>query len=220
MQYCSSGLPRRHLLASSLALLVLGPMVARADGSGIDGVARAYEQQLRQIRDGVRMDLRQTERLFGLKPSTDSRIFKSDIAQDLEASLNTIATRVRRARYRGQLHQVSIDLGGGMQTTVLSSHTRPRIGFYGVSSNPLTQGHITLALRAVAEGKLDHVVLVPSGTDDRKPALGDNQALRHTLARRGLAGLPCLSYSPIARNSPLDGETSFTRWRALNSKEI
>lgn len=191
--------------------------VVRANQQSLDLAARKYTSRLNQAHERVRPDLRAMMRLFRLSPrNAATRTLVSQIAGDLEGSLSTIARRIDSARRQRTLHSTSVKLGGGRTVDVLSTRIRPRIGFFPVAANPVTRGHLILALRAVARGELDHVVVVPGGEDARKPVLATNQALRHTLVKRAVAGLPCLSYSPIARGTALSGETNFSRWIAIN----
>jgi len=91
-----------------------------------------------------------------------------------------------------------------------------RIGCYPVSADPFHWGHLLIGLSAMARFKLDKVIYVLSGSDERKPGMTP-PAIRHPVGRTLLNMFaPLFDYSPVARAGDLDGESSLFNILALN----
>ncbi len=94
-----------------------------------------------------------------------------------------------------------------------------RIGIYPLAANPMHWGHILVGLAVMAFLKLDKIVFVIAGKDDRKPQMTAPET-RHQLGISVLENFaPIFEYSPIALGTRLDGETNFGRILALNSDQ-
>jgi len=94
-----------------------------------------------------------------------------------------------------------------------------RIGVYPLAANPMHWGHILVGLAVVAFLKLDKIVFVIAGKDDRKPLMTSPE-IRHRLGVSVLEKFsPIFEYSPIALGTGLDGETNFGRILTLNSRQ-
>ena len=91
-----------------------------------------------------------------------------------------------------------------------------RIGIYPLAANPMHWGHILVGLAVMAFLKLDKIVFMIAGSDDRKPGMTAAET-RHQLGISVLENFaPIFEYSPIALGTSLDGETNFGRILALN----
>ena len=100
-----------------------------------------------------------------------------------------------------------------------SVNRKLRIGVYPLAANPMHWGHILVGLAVVAFLKLDKIVFVIAGRDDRKPLMTPPE-IRHQLGVSVLENFsPIFGYSPIALGTGLDGETNFGRILALNSNQ-
>ena len=94
-----------------------------------------------------------------------------------------------------------------------------RIGIYPLAANPMHWGHILVGLAVMAVLKLDKIVFVIAGKDDRKPLMTAPET-RHQLGISVLENFaPIFEYSPIALGTSLDGETNFGRILALNTHQ-
>jgi hypothetical protein len=91
-----------------------------------------------------------------------------------------------------------------------------RLGVYPIQANPLHWGHIFNGLSAMAEARLDKVVyVVVDGARDQRGLLSEE--LRHCTACGLLRSFdPLLCYSPVARDSCSDAESSVFHLLALN----
>jgi nicotinic acid mononucleotide adenylyltransferase len=105
------------------------------------------------------------------------------------------------------------------QGQVSSVERTPRVGVYPLAANPMHWGHILVGLAAIALMKLDKVVFVIAGRDERKPSMTAAET-RHLLGKSALEDFsPIFEYSPIALGTSSDGETSFGRILSLNSHQ-
>jgi len=173
---------------------------------------RGAQLAAREIRDRVHDELRSVGRLIDVGTRTGMLL-------DLDGFT------------RGLLDEIDGLVGSG----AISPWLRPRIasddaplpaltqalrvGIFPVAGNPLHWGHLACALLAIARLRLDTVVIVIAGSDGRKPHLM-SEALRHDMARVCLARFePYLAYSPIARDSDLDGEANLFKLLALNPRQ-
>jgi hypothetical protein len=94
-----------------------------------------------------------------------------------------------------------------------------RIGFYPLAANPMHWGHILVGLSALLCMKLDKVVFVIAGTDNRKPWLLSAET-RHRMGRAVIETFnPLFAYSPVALGTSVDGETNFGRLLWLNQHQ-
>lgn len=94
-----------------------------------------------------------------------------------------------------------------------------RVGVYPVAADPFQWGHILIALRAMAEHKLDKVVFVLAGDDPRKPQMTPS-GFRHAMGRAVMdAFSPLFAYSSIAVGTQYDGETNIFRLLKLNPQQ-
>lgn len=95
-----------------------------------------------------------------------------------------------------------------------------RVGVYPVAGDPIHWGHLSSALLAIERLKLDKVVFVITDGGARGPGTIPGP-LRHGMAA---AFLPCfhplLEYSPVARDTGLDGETGLFRLLELNRHQL
>lgn len=95
-------------------------------------------------------------------------------------------------------------------------HSRPRIGIYGGSFNPVHSGHLRAALEASEALRLDRVDIVPAARPPHKPdqpMLGF--AARERLLRAAVADLPglCVNVLEAARPGPSYTWDTLTRYR-------
>lgn len=94
-----------------------------------------------------------------------------------------------------------------------------RIGVYPVAADPFQWGHLLIALRAMAEHKLDKVVFVLAGDDPRKPQMTPS-GFRHAMGRAVMDVFsPLFAYSSIAVGTQYDGETNIFRLLKLNPEQ-
>jgi len=91
-----------------------------------------------------------------------------------------------------------------------------RIGFYALAANPMHWGHILVGLTAMATMRLDKVIFIIAGADERKPTMVSAET-RHRLSRSVLETFhPLFAYCPIALGTNFDGERNFGRLLELN----
>lgn len=94
-----------------------------------------------------------------------------------------------------------------------------RVGVYPVAADPFQWAHLLIALRAMAEFKLDKIVFVLAGDDPRKPSMTP-VTHRHPMGQAVLDAFhPLFEYSPIAVGTSHDGETNIFRILALNAEQ-
>ena len=91
-----------------------------------------------------------------------------------------------------------------------------RLGIYPVAADPFHWVHLLGAWQAMARLKLDKVIFIVQGDDERKPNLTKAE-LRHPVALATLAAYhPFFAYSGIALGTDFHGETNIFRILALN----
>lgn len=96
-----------------------------------------------------------------------------------------------------------------------------RLGVFPVNGNPLHWGHLLFCLRAMANHKLDLVVVVIQGIDHRKQRMSAmTEPFRHEMAREVIRVFhPLLVYSNIGKGTEFVGEENVFRLLRLNPRQ-
>jgi hypothetical protein len=166
------------------------------------------EPVTRSIEVGLIPELACMARFLGRAPHNKP---VSDIRRRLVAALDAVEALIvegaiqpwRRVRLSAEDAQQPISL-------------RPlRLGVYPLSANPIHWGHVLAGLSAMVHGRLDKVVYIVTTEEGRADMLPKES--RHEAARELLKSFePLLCYSPIARETSSDGESSVFHILDLN----
>ncbi len=147
-----------------------------------------------------------------------------EIREDIYVPLIDAMSRIMELAENGEIHpdQVKLKLGRHGPEAEVSIEGRPaRIGFLPIKGNPWQVGHIFVMLEAIAEGKLDKVVIMVDNSDpDRKPDLS-SLTVREPITMELLKILePFIEYTPISKEEQdlrtADGERSIFRLMEFN----
>jgi len=149
-----------------------------------------------------------------LDMARDAEIF-TQITERTDNALNKIAARLLA-------HE--IDPSVAIRTSDQDSEVTPinktiKVGIYPIAGDPLTWGHLALALDAIAMVGLDKVVFIAAGDDPRKPTLTPF-SIRHPMNIETLGMFePLFAFSAIAVGTDFDGETNIFRILELNQNQ-
>jgi hypothetical protein len=135
----------------------------------------------------------------------------NEISADAEASLDRIACHLNGGETVSAGVRVSQDA-----SRIYAQDRVARIGCYPVSADPFHWGHLLIGLSAMARFKLDKVIYVLSGSDERKPGM-THPGTRHPIGRTILNMFkPLFDYSPGGDAGDADGESGLFHLLALN----
>jgi hypothetical protein len=138
-----------------------------------------------------------------------------EISAQAEASLDRIAYHLNSRETVNAGIRTSREASG-----VYVQDRVARIGCYPVSADPFHWGHLLIGLSAMARFKLDKVIYVLSGSDERKPGMTP-PGIRHPIGRTVLnLFTPLFDFSPGGGTGDPDGESSLFRLLALNPDQM
>ncbi len=139
----------------------------------------------------------------------------SDILAEAAAYLDRIACHLNN----GEVISAGIRVSEGAPGMWVRDRVL-RIGFYPVSADPFHWGHLLIGLSAIARFKLNKVVYVLSGSDERKPGMTP-PGIRHPMGRTILNRFtPLFDYARGGRDRDSDGESSLFHLLALNPDQM
>jgi hypothetical protein len=187
------------------------PAAAKSAAPAPAGASQAAQpaalEQVRAIRARLEAQLKAMEAVVGADPVLDQ------VRAEAGDSLARIEAHVAAGR---------IDPSLAIRTHEDHPEAAPppraaRVGVFPVAADPFQWAHLLTGLRAMADHRLDRVIYVLAGDDERKPEMTP-VLHRHPM---GLAVLetfaPLFGYSPIAVGTSHDGETNIFRILALNT---
>lgn len=196
---------------AAAAAQAAAPALSKAGAPAAEGAAQAAQptalEQVRAIRARLESQLKAMEAVVGADPVLDH------VRAEADDSLTRIEGHIAAGR---------IDPSLAIRThedhpEVAAPHRAPRVGVFPVAADPFQWAHLLTGLRAMADHRLDRVIYVLAGDDERKPEMTP-VLHRHPM---GLAVLetfaPLFGYSPIAVGTNHDGETNIFRILALNT---
>lgn len=202
--------------------LILSFLVLIFSSSALMAATPSLLKEVRLAEKRIARDVDHAENITRgklLKEKADLGTLKADsenIKTTLVGALKSYKNRIAKdyPKYRSDLR-----LSKDQVVKIHSEKKQANIAFYPIAANPVTYGHIALMLRLLAEKKVDHVVVVPAGMDDRKPDVTATQKFRtktlmDTIDRLGLGSM--ISVSTISQNTSRHGELSLMKWLAMN----
>jgi nicotinic acid mononucleotide adenylyltransferase len=143
------------------------------------------------------------------------------------ALLETVALESDRAlvRIQTRLDAGEIDPSRSVRVSeadpeIASINHHMRIGVYPVAADPFQWAHLVIGLRAIGDLGLDKVVYILQGDDPIRKPLMTPVPRRHPMGEKVLEAFsPFFTYSPIAIDTTLDGETNIFRLLQLNAAQ-
>ena len=141
------------------------------------------------------------------------------IQEGYENTFNELIELGRQGEIRPDV-KINVDRKGEVTEEDKKKHPNRalKVGFFGIAGNPVHQGHILTALKAIAEYKLDKVVWIVHGVASKIDDLIEYDT-RYEMLKRALEPFGDLfEVTDISRDTPYSAETHVYRFLEMNEE--